>query len=85
MMDPVDGNAIAGHLFSAFGGEMTDAHGVCASCGTKAPLAELEVYMKAPGAVARCRFCGQVVIVIIERRDTIRVDLHGVKAFEMPK
>ena len=73
-MDALDGNAIAGHLFAHFGVEMTTATGACAHCGTEAQIAELQVYVRAPGAVARCRACGGVVIVIAEISGVSRVD-----------
>jgi hypothetical protein len=85
MMDPVDGNAIAGFLFHAFGGEMTDTRGVCSNCGTCCQIAELRVYMKAPSAVARCRFCDHVVMVLGDLGQIIRIDLGGLAAFEVAK
>jgi Family of unknown function (DUF6510) len=36
-MDPLDGNAIAGLLFDAFGREMTTAAGTCARCCAQRP------------------------------------------------
>jgi hypothetical protein len=81
-MDPLDGNAIAGMLVAAFGAEMTTATGVCASCGTRSHLAELAVYVRAPGAVARCRTCGNVVMVLVEIRGTTLADTHGLAALE---
>jgi hypothetical protein len=38
-------------------------------------MAELRVYMKAPGAVARCPTCEEVVMVITNVRGTERVDM----------
>lgn len=73
-MDALDGNAIAGHLFAHFGVEMTTATGACAHCGTEAQIAELRVYVRAPGAVARCHACGGVVVVIAEISGVSRVD-----------
>jgi hypothetical protein len=83
-MDALDGNAIAGMLVAAFGAEMTTATGVCASCGAKSMLAELAVYLRAPGAVARCRSCGSVVMVLVEIRGTTLADTHGLAALEPP-
>jgi hypothetical protein len=73
-MEPVDGNAIAGELFEHFGNEMTTAAGTCASCGVTAVIAELTVYLRAPGAVVRCRHCGNVVIVLVHIAGAMRVD-----------
>lgn len=73
-MDALDGNAIAGQLMEYFGVEMTTAAGSCAHCGLRAQIAELAVYLRAPGAVVRCRGCGNVVIVVVEVRGGPRVD-----------
>ncbi|HEY2259699.1 MAG TPA: DUF6510 family protein [Solirubrobacteraceae bacterium] len=73
-MQAVDGNAIAGDLFEIFGTDMTTARGACAHCGATMPIAELVVYLRAPGAVARCRSCGGVVMVLVNVRDTIQLD-----------
>lgn len=73
-MDALDGNAIAGPLFEYFGSEMTTALGTCANCGTRAQIAELVVYARAPGTVVRCRHCGNVVMVLVPIRGELRVD-----------
>jgi DNA-directed RNA polymerase subunit RPC12/RpoP len=73
-MEALDGNAIAGPLFEHFGSEMTTQRGACAHCGATAEVAELRVYMKAPGAVVRCPTCGSVVIVLVRIRDVLRID-----------
>jgi Family of unknown function (DUF6510) len=76
-MDPVDGNAIGGLLIDVFGTEMTAASTTCATCGTSRPVAELVVYQRAPGTVARCRTCGSVLMVLVRRTHAIGVDLSG--------
>jgi ribosomal protein S27AE len=76
-MDAVDGNAIAGDLFELFGDEMTTAVGTCAHCGASGVIAELRVYMRAPGAVARCPRCDGVTMVLVSVRGSPRVDLAG--------
>ena len=63
-MDALDGNAIAGDLFAAFGHEMTTAVGTCTSCGAPSAIAELRVYISGPGTVARCPRCGDVAMVV---------------------
>ena len=83
-MDPLDGNAIGGMLFEAFGREMTTADGTCANCGARAPMAELRVYMRAPGVVGFCRSCGAVLIVMTQIRAVNCLDLHGYAALEPP-
>lgn len=69
-MEPLDGNAIAGPLYDVYGEEMTMARGRCTVCGATGPIAELRVYVRAPGMVARCRSCDSVVFVLVEVRGT---------------
>jgi uncharacterized protein DUF6510 len=78
-MEALDGNAIAGALFEHFGEEMTTASGTCAHCHNTSLLGELRVYLRAPGAVARCPVCGKVVMVIVEIRGTGRFDLRDIQ------
>ena len=81
-MDALDGNAIAGELHELFGVELTTAGGTCASCGATGPIGELSVYVSA-GAVARCRSCDAVVMVLVTIRDVTRVDLRGMAALDV--
>jgi Family of unknown function (DUF6510) len=76
-MEALDGNALAGALYAAFGQEMTMATGTCGTCGQKNLLATLRVYLRAPGRVARCPACGAVQLVLIEARDVFCVDARG--------
>jgi len=64
-MDALDGNAIGGELFAAFGREMTTVIGTCTSCGATSAIAELPVYLSGPGTVARCPGCASVAIVLV--------------------
>jgi hypothetical protein len=82
MTDALDGNAIAGLLFDVFGVETTAATGTCASCGNRAAVAECQVYLRAPGTVARCRTCGSVLMVFATVRGVTCVDLRGLDALE---
>jgi uncharacterized Zn finger protein len=77
----VDGNALAGALEQFMGRDMTAEHGTCGHCGNASAIAELVVYPKAPGPVARCPHCGDVVMVITEIRETVAVHLNR---YEMP-
>jgi hypothetical protein len=76
-MDALDGNAIAGQLVEVFGVELTTATGVCASCGASGLVAELVVYLEAPGTVVRCRSCESVLMALVSRRGVTCVDLRG--------
>ena len=78
-MDALDGNAIAGALFEHFGHEMTMAQGRCSHCGSTSLMAELRVYVKAPGAVARCPACDEVVMVIVNVRGAERFDMSNME------
>jgi len=81
-MEPLDGNAIGGLLHDVFGTEMTTAVGTCATCGATAQVAELVVYLRAPGTVVRCRNCLGLLMVITRIRDMNCVDLRGLAALE---
>jgi hypothetical protein len=84
MMSLVDGNAIAGTLRSVFGKEMTTTVGTCATCGESSPLAELRVYLDAPGVVGRCANCESVLVVIVENGGIACVDVSGFAALDQP-
>jgi ribosomal protein S27E len=77
MMDALDGNAIAGQLHDVFSSEMTTATGTCATCGSTTIVAELVVYLQAPGTVVRCPVCGNIMMVFVRRREVTCVDLLG--------
>jgi hypothetical protein len=81
-MDALDGNAIAGTLMAVFGHEMTTETGTCANCGTRWLVAEFGVYLRGPGIVARCRTCDSVVMVLVEVREIMCVDLRGLAALD---
>jgi hypothetical protein len=81
-MEALDGNAIAGLLYEVFGAEMTTATGVCAHCGAVAQVAELVVYLQAPGTVVRCRSCSGLAMVLVDVRGMMCVDLQGVESLE---
>ncbi len=76
-LDVLDGNAIGGLLLEVFGTEMTAATGRCGSCGTVSLVAELTVYLQAPGTVVRCRTCGAVLMVFVQAHGMTCVDLSG--------
>jgi hypothetical protein len=82
-MEALDGNAIAGLLVEVFGVEMTTATGTCADCGARGLVAELLVYLQAPGTVARCRSCSSVLMVVVTVRGIACVDLRGLAELEL--
>jgi len=83
-MEAVDGNAIAGELTEIFGAEMTTVTGTCGTCGASGQVAELVVYLRAPGTVARCRACGAVLMVVAQIRGVRCVDLGGFRDIGAP-
>ena len=85
-MDALDGNAIGGMLIDVFGAEMTAASSTCGTCGAIRPVAELAIYMQAPGTVARCRTCGTVLMVFIKAHGvTCIVDMAGMASMSRTK
>ena len=76
-MEAVDGNAIGGLLQDVFGAEMTGAASVCGNCSDTRPVAELAVYLQAPGTVVRCRTCDSVLMVFVKTHGRMCVDLMG--------
>lgn len=78
-MEALDGNAIGGQLIEAFGSEMTAVIGRCKFCGDVAEIARLRVYTRAPGAVARCPVCMNVVMVVTSIRGTTTAEVPGLE------
>jgi uncharacterized Zn finger protein len=76
-MDALDGNAIAGVLHEVFGAEMTTATGTCGTCGASNLVAQLTVYLQAPGVVVRCPACGSVLMVLVQAHGMTCVDTNG--------
>jgi hypothetical protein len=76
-MEALDGNAIAGALQEAFGAEMTIATGTCGTCGASNMVAQLTVYLQAPGIVVRCPACDSVLMVLVQAHDKTCVDTNG--------
>ena len=83
-MEALDGNAIGGMLYHVFGVEMTIAQAKCGRCGARGPLAESAVYLGGPGVVVRCRVCRNIVMVLVEVREMMCVDLCGTSELELP-
>ena len=80
----LDGNAIGGLMLELFGVEMTTATSVCSSCGATRPMAELDVYVRAPGTVVRCRTCEAVLMRVVRGPERTWLDLSGLRCLEVP-
>ncbi len=81
----LDGNAIGGILLEIFGAEMTIAESVCGSCGSLREVAELHVYVRAPGIVVRCPGCEAVLMRIVRAPGRTWLDLSGLRTLSFER
>lgn len=80
----VDGNALAGPLSEIFVVDLTAAVGRCVNCGLVGPVATLRLYQRAPGQVARCPRCGEVILRLVRGPHTAWLDLRGTVGLRIP-
>ena len=80
----VDGNALGGVLSEVFVADLTMATTTCARCGDVSSFAVLDVFLDAPGVVARCRGCGAVQLRLVRSETRLWLDLTGIRALEIP-
>jgi ribosomal protein S27E len=79
-----DGNALAGPFHDVFCVEVTTAIGRCTNCGHAGPMAELRVFDHAPGVVARCPVCDQVLARLVQGPGRAWLDLRGLAYLQLP-
>jgi hypothetical protein len=79
-----DGNALAGPLHDVFCVEVSTAIGRCTGCGRTAPMAEARVFDHAPGVVARCPTCDQVLVRLVRGPGRAWLDLRGLVYLQLP-
>jgi hypothetical protein len=79
-----DGNALAGPLRELFTVDITTAVARCAGCGLSGAVATLHVYGQAPGLVARCPGCEDVVLRLVRGPDAAWLDLRGTVSLRIP-
>jgi hypothetical protein len=79
-----DGTALAGPLQRVLGMEVTTAVGRCTGCGRTAPMAEVRVFDHAPGVVARCPACDQVLLRLVHGPGRTWLDLRGLAYLQLP-
>ena len=79
-----DGNALAGPLQGVLGVEVTTAIGRCAQCGRTAAMAEVRVFDHAPGVVARCPACDQILLRLVRGSGRAWLDLRGLTYLQLP-
>jgi ribosomal protein S27E len=78
-----DATALAGPLHDVVCVEVTTAIGRCANCGRIGPMAEVRVFDHAPGVVARCPGCGQVLVRLVRDRGRAWLDLRGLSYLQL--
>ena len=79
-----DGNALAGPLQDLIGPDVTAAVGRCGNCGRTGPMAEVRVFDHAPGVVARCPVCDQVLLRLVRGSGRAWLDLRGLTWLQLP-
>jgi hypothetical protein len=79
-----NGNALAGPLHDLFCVDVTTAIGRCRACGRTAPMAEVRVFDHAPGVVARCPTCDQVLLRLVRAPGRAWLDLRGLTYLQVP-
>jgi hypothetical protein len=79
-----DGNPLTGPLQSVLGVEVTTAIGRCQGCGREGPMAETRVFDHAPGVVARCPACDQVLLRLVHDPGRAWLDLRGLTYLQLP-
>ena len=80
----VDGNMLDGPLGEVFAVDLSTATGRSAHCGTASPVAGLRVYSHAPGLVARCPTCVEVILRLVRAPDRAWLDLRGATFLRFP-
>jgi hypothetical protein len=79
-----DGNALAGPLQDVLRMEVTTAVGRCSGCGRTAAMAEVRVFEHAPGVVARCPVCDQVLLRLVRGPGRAWLDVRGLTFLQVP-
>lgn len=79
----LDGNELGGVLGEMFAVDVTAAHHQCANCGRPGVLAETRVYSQAPGLVARCPGCSEVIMRVVRGPGRAWLDLRGMTYLEI--
>ena len=78
------GTARTGPLQGVLGVEVTTAVGRCTNCGREGPMGEVRVFDHAPGVVARCPACDQVLLRLVHGPGRAWLDLRGLDYLQLP-
>lgn len=79
-----DSTPLAGPLQDLFGVDLTTAIGRCTGCGRTAAMTEARVFDHAPGVVARCPACDQVLLRLVHGPNRAWLDLRGLTYLQLP-
>jgi Family of unknown function (DUF6510) len=79
-----DGNALAGPVGDLFRVDLSIAIGRCTGCGRTGAMAEVRVFDHAPGVVARCPACDQVLLRLVRGPGRAWLDLRGLSYLQLP-
>jgi Zn finger protein HypA/HybF involved in hydrogenase expression len=79
----LDGNVLGGELGELFTVDITTAAGQCASCGATGTIAQTMVYPDAPGMIARCPACGEVMLRLVRGPGRAWLDLRGIACLQL--
>jgi ribosomal protein S27E len=79
-----DGTALSGPLHDLFRVDISTAVGRCTGCGRTTPMAEVRVFDHAPGVVARCPGCDQVLLRLVPGPGRAWLDLRGLSYLQLP-
>jgi kynureninase len=81
----VDGQAVAGVFAEALGIEISTTTLTCTACGRSGRFAQARVYTTAPGIVARCAGCEEVIARLVRTPTDVWLDLRGTSAWRIPR
>ncbi|MBP3079620.1 hypothetical protein KQH42_19925 [Streptomyces sp. CHA1] len=79
-----DGNVLAGLLSEVFDVDLTGALRRCPHCGLLGALAQLHVYGRLPGLVARCPACSAIALRIARHPGALWLEFSGTGAVRIP-
>jgi hypothetical protein len=79
-----DGNALADPFGDVFASDVTAAVGRCGSCGGTQPMAQVRGFDHAPGLVARCPVCDQVLLRLMHGPGRAWLDVRRLTYPQLP-
>jgi Family of unknown function (DUF6510) len=79
----VDGNQLGGPMREILTADVTVARGVCGGCGRTSVMADVRVFTRAPGLVARCPACDHVLLRLVHAGDRAWLEMSGLTCLEL--